>query len=128
MCLRCPAAASFFSRLWRGKGRMANGRTGKWGLIGGGEKLGAPRMWLTGKMSRAGFEPRRGCTTSPGLDRPENDDILGDARRTHGSNPARSSQRSGIRFPAPRFSPHRSWVPFADTPGAPFTLVMFGQG
>jgi len=47
-----------------------------------GEKLGAPGMWLTGKMSRAGFEPRRGCTTSPGLDRPENDDILGDAK-TH---------------------------------------------
>src|SRR5258708_2429671 len=38
---------------------------------------------------------------------PENDHILGDATRTHGSNPARSSQRSGIRFPAPRSSPHR---------------------
>jgi hypothetical protein len=35
----------------------------------------------------------------PGLERPENDHILGDATRTHGSNPARSSQRSGIRFP-----------------------------
>ena len=53
---------------------------------------------------RAGFEPRRGCTTPP-VWRPENDDILDEATRTHGSNPARSSQRSGVRFPAPRFHP-----------------------
>jgi hypothetical protein len=54
-----------------------------------------------------------------GLERPENDHVLGDATRTHGSNPARSSQRSGIRFPAPRFSPHRvlgSFRPFAHSP------------
>jgi hypothetical protein len=70
-----------------------------------GEKLGAPRMSLTVKLFRAGFEPLRGSTTPSGLERPENDHILGDATRTHGSNPARSSQRSGIRFPAPRFSP-----------------------
>jgi len=52
-----------------------------------------------------------------GLERPENDHILGDAARTHGSNPARSSQRSGFRFPraeifallghGPFHSPHR---------------------
>src|SRR4029077_8012222 len=59
------------------------------------------------KLFRAGFEPLRGCTTPPGLERPENDHILGDATRRHGSNSTRSSQRSGIRFPAPRSSPHR---------------------
>ncbi len=52
--------------------------------------------------------------------RPENDDILGDATRTHGSNPARSSQRRGIRFPAPRFSPYRVSRPF--TPIRPFAV------
>src|SRR5260221_8682911 len=36
-----------------------------------------------------------------------NDHILGDETRTHDSNPAPSSQRSGTRSPAPRFSPHR---------------------
>jgi hypothetical protein len=76
-----------------------------------GEKLGAPRMSLTVKLFRAGFEPLRGSTTPSGLERPENDHILGDATRTHGSNPARSSQRSGIRFPAPRFSPYRPLGP-----------------
>jgi hypothetical protein len=65
------------------------------------------------RLIRAGFEPRRGCTTPPGLERPENDHILGDATRTHGSNPARFSQRSGIRFPRRDFRPTGSWVPFA---------------
>jgi hypothetical protein len=43
--------------------------------------------------------------------------MLGDATRTHGSNPARSSQRSGIGFPAPRSSP--------PGPGSPFSLSAF---
>jgi hypothetical protein len=82
-----------------------------------GEELGAPRTWLTAKISRAGFEPRRGCTTSPGLDRPENDQIMGAARRTHGSNPARSSQgrwypfsRAEI-FAPPILGPIRPFAP-----------------
>src|SRR5258707_11181677 len=74
------------------RGGSALGRMGETGpSIGWGEELGAPRMWLIAKMFRAGFEPRRGCTTSRGLDRTENDDILGDAKRTRGSNPGRSS-------------------------------------
>ena len=63
-----------------------------------GEKLGAPTLWLPLNLSRAGFEPRRGRTTSPGLERTENDQILGDATCTHGSNPARSSQARWCPF------------------------------
>src|SRR5258708_3668249 len=44
------------------------------------------------------------------------------------SYPARSSQRSGIRFPAPRFSPHRVLGPFrpiAVSPFRPFAVSLF---
>ncbi len=61
-----------------------------------GEDLGAPRIGHLDYAVRAGFEPRRGGRSAPGLERPENDHILGDATRTHGSNPARCSQRSSI--------------------------------
>ena len=38
-------------------------------------------------------------------DGPENDDVLGNATRTHGSNPARFSQRDGLRWPRRDFRP-----------------------
>jgi hypothetical protein len=86
-------------------GRMAKGR--EW-----------PRDAVGRKSRRVEGGPYRLGLSAPDLSRsvdvpplrvwrPENDDILGDATRTHGSNPARSSQQSGTRFPAPRFSPYR---------------------
>ena len=57
-----------------------------------------------------------------GLEWPENDHVLGDATRTHGSNPARSSRRSGIVFPRRDFRPTGSWVPFAHSANRPFAL------
>ncbi len=60
------------------------------------------------ELFRAGFEPRRGCATSPIRTRRENDRIMDDGTRTHGSKPARTNRKTSHVLGAPSFSPHRA--------------------
>jgi hypothetical protein len=67
---------------------------------------------------RAGFEPRRGRPAAPSFQAAETDDTLGDATRTHGSNPARLRHwevTTAIRaeifaLPRARSLPPGSWI------------------
>src|SRR5580692_8061764 len=123
MCPSWSTAASFFLRMRR---ETADGR--KRPRIGWGEELGALRTWLTAKMSRAGFEPRRGCTTSPGLDRPEKTiswAMQGARMAQIRRDPARGD---GILFPRRDSRPTDPGSHSPISGSAPFTLVMFGQG
>jgi len=75
---------------------------------GGAKNSARPTCRFVMRVFRAGFEPFRGRATSAGLNGPRNDHTLGVATRTHGSNPARSSQRRWYPSPRAEFSPHRA--------------------
>jgi len=64
------------------------------------------------KLFRAGFEPLRRCTTSPGLERPEIDNLLGRCN-PHAWLKSGAIQPSEIASVSPRrdFRPTGSWVP-----------------
>jgi hypothetical protein len=71
-----------------------------------GEKLGAPIVWLTPRLSRAGFEPFRGGGRAPGgtAIRPLGSALFLSGYRLHGAaqNASDSSPaaRAGLRFSA----------------------------
>jgi hypothetical protein len=60
------------------------GRKSRWG-----EGLGAPKTTFFPTFLHAGFEPRRGRTTSVHFQAISTDDTLDETTCTHGSNPAR---------------------------------------
>ena len=119
---------------WEQEREWANGRTGETAngrmkaLDRWGEKLGAPKMWLTATTVPRRFEPLRGCTTPPRVWRGWRT-ILSWAMQPARMAQIRRDPASEVVSVSPRrdLRPTGSWVPFrprAHSPHRPRRLTL----